>query len=70
MTVNAQVQVVQPELQKAGSKGVLDGSHAVLNESNNVEWHISVESGREQELKLVYTVEHPAQDHVQGLLKY
>ena len=62
-----QVHVVQPEVRKAEVKCPFPCGHAVLNESHNMEWHVSVESGAEQELVLVYTIEHPAQDHVQGL---
>ena len=40
---------------------------ALLNDSNNVEWDVMVESGVELQLQLVYTVEHPAQDAVEGL---
>ena len=62
--------MVQPEVRKAEVKCMLPCGHAVLNESNNMEWHVTVESGAEQELKLVYTIEHPIEDHVQGLPKY
>ena len=61
--------MVQPEARKAGVKCVLPYGHAVLNDSNNMEWHISVEAGAEQKLKLLYTVEYPAQDSVEGLPK-
>ena len=66
-----QVQLTCPEgVRKPQVKCALPcGGYAVLNESNNMEWHITVEPGAEQELKLVYSVEHPAQDHVQGLPK-
>ena len=47
----------------------LAGGYALLNDSNNVEWHVKVELGAELELKLVYSVEHPAQDAVEGLPK-
>ncbi len=60
---------MQPEVRKAEVKCPLACGHALLNESHNMEWDVSVESGAEQELVLVYTVEHPAQDHVQGLPK-
>ena len=62
--------IVQPEARKTEVKCPLPCGHAMLNESHNMEWHVSVESGAEQELVLVYTVEYPAQDHVQGLPKY
>jgi hypothetical protein len=62
--------VVHPEgVRKAGVKVPLPTGHAILNESNNMEWHVTIDSGASQELSLVYTVEHPAQDHVQGLPK-
>ncbi len=47
----------------------LPHEHAILNENNNMEWHVSVQSGEELELRLIYNVEYPAQDHVEGLLK-
>ena len=65
-----QVQVLRPEVRKAQVKCSLACGHAILNDSNNMEWHVSVESGAELELQLVYSVEHPVQDHVQGLPKH
>ncbi len=66
--IYSQVQVVHPEgVRKAQVQVPLPSGHAVLNESNNMEWHVTVASGAEQELKLVYVVEHPVQDHVKGL---
>ena len=63
--------MVRPEgVRKAGVKVPLSGGHAILNEGNNMEWHVAVDSGAEHELSLVYAVEHPAQDYVQGLPKY
>ena len=62
--------MVRPEgVRKAQVKVPLSCGYALLNDSNNMEWHVAVESGAEQELSLVYTVEHPAQDHVTGLPK-
>ena len=61
--------IQQPELKKMNVPCSLAGGYALLNDSNNVEWHVKVESGAELELKLVYTVEHPAQDAVEGLPK-
>ena len=59
----------KPEVRKAEVQCALPCGYAILNESNNLEWHVSVESGVELELQLIYTVEHPAQDHVLGLPK-
>ena len=56
-----------PGVKKVGEKCPLSFGHAVLNDSNNLEWHAEVGAGSELELKLVYTVEHPAQDGVEGL---
>ena len=61
--------VEQPELKKPNAPCAVPGGYALLNDSNNVEWHVKVEPGAELELKLVYTVEHPAQDAVDGLPK-
>ena len=58
-----------PGVKKVGEKCSLSFGHAVLNESNNLEWYAEVGAGSELELKLVYTVEHPAQDGVEGLPK-
>ena len=41
-------------MRKAEVKCPLPCGYAVLNESHNMEWHVSVESGTEQELVLVY----------------
>ena len=56
-------------MKKANVACAVSCGHALLNDSNNVEWDVKVESGAEFQLKLVYTVEHPAQDAVEGLLK-
>ena len=64
-----QVTVQEPDLKKANTASPLPSGHALLNDSNNVEWHVEVESGAELELKLIYTVEHPTQDAVVGLPK-
>ncbi len=61
--------MVNPEVHKAQVRCPLPRGYAILNDSNNLDWHVSVEGGEELELKLLYTVEHPAQDHVQGLPK-
>ena len=65
----SQVTIQEPELKKANSAYPLPCGHVLLNDSNNVEWHVKVESGVELQLKLLYTVEHPAQDAVEGLPK-
>jgi len=57
---------MEPDVQKVQVKCPLPSGHAILNESNNMEWHVSVQSGEELEL---YSVEYPAQDHVEGLPK-
>ena len=59
-----QVTVSDPDVRKPNVSVPLPFGHAVLNESNNMEWHAQVEAGSELELKLVYAVEHPAQDGV------
>ena len=58
-----------PSVKKVGERCTLPFGHALLNESNNLEWLADVGAGSELELKLVYTVEHPAQDGVEGLPK-
>ena len=60
---------MEPDVQKVQVKCPLLSGHAMLNESNNMEWHVSVQSGEELELRLIYSVEYPAQDHVEGLPK-
>ena len=65
----APVTVQEPDLKKANVACAVSCGHALLNDNNNVEWDVKVESGAELQLKLVYTVEHPAQDAMEGLLK-
>ena len=68
--VPLQVVVTEPDLKKAHTPCPLPtGGHAILNESNNIEWHVAVARGAKLELRLVYSVEHPPQDGVQGLPK-
>ena len=43
--------------------------HAILNDAHNLEWHVNLAADTELELKLVYSVEHPPQDRVDGLPK-
>ena len=69
LMLHVQVTIQEPELKKANSECPLPCGHALLNDSNNVEWHVKAESGVELQLKLIYTVEHPAQDAVEGLPK-
>jgi hypothetical protein len=63
------VQIVEPDVKKARVKAELPYGHAILNDSHNVEWHVKLAADTELELKLVYTVEHPPQDRVDGLPK-
>ena len=64
-----QVQIIEPDVKKAGVKMQLPYGYAVLNDSHNVEWHVKLAADTELELKLVYSVEHPPQDRVDGLPK-
>ena len=64
-----QVTIQEPDLKKANTWCPLPSGHALLNDSNNVEWHVKVEPGEELNLRLIYTVEYPAQDAVEGLPK-
>ena len=64
-----QVHIAEPELRKQGVPCPLPSGHAVLNEDNNAEWHVSVAAGAELSLRLVYSVEYPLQDDVEGLPK-
>ena len=43
--------------------------HTVLNDSHNLEWHITLQPETDMGLKLVYSVEFPQQDAVEGLPK-
>ena len=61
---------MDPAVHKVQVRCALSCGYALLNESNNMEWHITVQSGEELELSLVYNVEYPAQHHVQGLPKH
>jgi hypothetical protein len=63
------VNVLEPELRKQKVRCPLPFGHALLNDSNNVEWHVSLAPETEVELKLVYSVEYPLQDDVLGLPK-
>jgi len=63
------VNVIEPAIKKVEEKVLLPFGHAVLNESNNLEWSARIEPGNELELRLVYIVEHPVQDGVTGLPK-
>ena len=67
--MHLQVIVEEPDLKKSNVRCPLPSGHALLNDSNNVEWNVKVEPGAELQLRLVYTVEHPAQDAVEGLPK-
>ena len=60
-----QVHVAEPDLKKQGVPCQLPFGQAVLNDSNNVQWEVSVGADQELELRLVYTVEHPPQDAIE-----
>ncbi|XP_064396719.1 protein F37C4.5-like isoform X2 [Halichondria panicea] len=62
------VSVVDPAVRKVGDKFTLPFGHVQLNKSHNMEWHAALGAGSECELKLIYTVEHPAQDGIWGIL--
>ena len=64
-----QVNILEPELKKQNIRWLLPFGYALLNDSNNVEWHASLAPETEVELRLVYSVEYPLQDDVQGLPK-
>ena len=61
--------MTEPDVRKQEVKCPLPFGYGILNDSNNIEWHATVKDGAELELKLVYTVEHPVQDAVEGLPK-
>ena len=61
--------MTEPDLKKQGVPCQLQFGHALLNTSNNIEWHATVGAEKELELRLAYTVEHPPQDAVEGLPK-
>ena len=67
--VSLQVNIQQPDLRKQNVSCSLPYGHAVLNDSNNIEWHASLGPDTELELKLIYSVESPLQDGVEGLPK-
>jgi len=64
-----QVNIQQPDLKKQNTPCTLPNGHAVLNDSNNIEWHVTVDPDTELELKLIYFVEYPLQDGIEGLPK-
>ena len=61
--------IQEPELKSANNPCPLPSGHALLNDTNNLEWCVKIEPGVRLDLKLVYTVEYPAQDAVEGLPK-
>lgn len=67
--VSLQVNIQQPDLRKQNVPCSLPYGHAVLNDSNNIEWHALLGPDTELELKLIYSVESPLQDGVEGLPK-
>ena len=66
---HSQVNVLEPEVRKVGVACPLSlpRGHTVLNDSHNLEWHITLEPETDVGLKLVYSVEFPQQDAVKGL---
>ena len=62
-----QVVVVTPEVKKQLVKVPFSAGHVILNDSNNLEWHCTIPADKTLDLKLVYTVEHPLNDSVEGL---
>ena len=64
-----QVNVLEPELKKPNVNFPFPWGHALLNDNHNVEWHANLAPDMEVELRLVYAVEYPRQDEVQGLPK-
>ena len=68
---HSQVNVLEPEVRKVGVACPLSfpRGHTVLNDSHNLEWHITLQPEADVGLKLVYSVEFPQQDAVEGLPK-
>lgn len=62
-----QVVLLQPDLRKQHVSIPFSHGHALLNDDNNIEWHCTVPSDTNIELQLVYTVEFPPNDIVEGL---
>ena len=62
MCMYTQVHVAVPDLKKQGVPCQLPLG---LNDSNNVQWNVSMGADQELELRLVYTVEHPPQDAIE-----
>ena len=62
----AQVTVLEPDLKK--SSNVQYGTVA-LNQSNNLEWKLTIPPDTEVPVRLVYSVEYPINLFVQGLPK-
>jgi len=65
MCMYTQVNVAEPDLKKQDVPFQLPFGLAVLSDSNNVQWEVSVGADQELELRLVYTVEHPPQDAIE-----
>ena len=60
---------MEPDVKKTAVKVPFYNGHVVLNDSHNVEWHVTLAADTELQLKLVYSVEHPPNDRVDGLPK-
>ena len=52
---------------KPGARMVLPYGYALLNSSNNVEWHCTIPQDTTITLKLAYTIEYPIDCTVKGL---
>ena len=59
--------IVCPEVKKQLVKVPFQSGHVILNDSNNLEWHCTIPPEKTLDLKLVYTVEYPLNDVVEGL---
>ena len=65
---SVKVVMLDPDIKKPGTSVQFSHGSVVLNDDNNVEWSCAIPPGGvEIELKLVYSVEFPPNDIVEGL---
>ena len=59
--------MIEPDIKKQGASVQFSHGSVVVNEDNNIEWACTIPPDVEINLKLMFSVEFPPNDVVEGL---
>ena len=67
MNVSDMFKLMDPDIKKQGMRVQFSHGNVFLNDDNNIEWVCTIPQDTEINLKLMFSVEFPPNDIVEGL---